>query len=435
MIFDGAVIGILFFAAFAWGSNEPWAMAFIALAAITVLAVRIVWDCWHGAVRLVSARIFVPPLLFLALVGWQRLRPASALRADVRPPFTLEPYSTGLYALLAIAYVSLALLVANGFRSRENVRRLVFSLLALGIFEALYGLFQYLGNYNYVWDFPVSGTIARGTLIDRNHYALLLNIAICTGVGYLYYRSVRLLKGQSLSMRAIVGAPGSAQLVWLLLWLAIMGLAVVFSMSRMGIAALLGCLGLMVMFGKAAERGKRVSMILLTLFFLILGLAIYTGVDAVLARYEAMTQPGYFEKDRIPLWERTWEMVHGHTIFGLGLGTFQWAFPAFEDNEPDTPARYAHNDYLQALAEVGWVGLLLVAIAFVAAWRSALLNLMRSSDPLVRGIGLATIGTLSAVTLQEITDFCLYIPGVAVPVAVALGLNFRASALRHQSSA
>ena len=50
---------------------------------------------------------------------------------------------------------------------------------------------------------------------------------------------------------------------------------------------------------------------------------------------------------------------------------------------------------------------------------------------MVRGIGLATMGMLTATALQEITDFSLYIPGVAVLFAVLIGLNLRASVMRQ----
>lgn len=303
-------------------------------------------------------------------------------------------------------------------------------MLALGVFEALYGLAQYIGGYNYIWDFPVAGDIARGTLINRNHYALLLNLSICCGIGYLYYCSAQLLASRNLSVRGVLSRPGSAKLAWIILWLGFMGLALVFSMSRMGIIAMLSCLGVMIVSAKASElHGKRTTVMGLALLCLILGLAVYVGVDAVLDRFEAVAQTGYFEKNRFPIWSNAWAMTRRVAAFGQGLGTFRWAFPAYEMFEPDIPARYAHNDYLQLLAETGWIGLLLIAAAFAASWRSALRNLVRSSDPLVRGIGLATLGALSATALQEITDFSLYIPGVAVFLAVMIGLNYRAAGL------
>ena len=435
MLFDFGVIGILYFAALAWGSKETWAMGFFSLATLAVLAGNMIWDCWRGKIRIMAAWAFAPFLLFLAYVGLQRIRPATPLHpGSASPPLTLEPYSTGLYLLVAAACFSLILLVAHGFRSREQIKRLVLYILALGAFEALYGLIQYLGDYHYIWSTPVTGDIAQGTLPNRNHYALLLNLSICCGIGYLYYRSVRLLRGQNLSIRNVLSAPGSAQLAWIILWLGLMGLALVFSMSRMGIFAMFGCISVMLVFAKASEHGRRTRIMGFALLCVILGLAIYTGIDAVLARYEAVTQSGYFEKDRLPIWRQAWKMARGHTIFGQGLGTFYWAFPAYENYEPDIAAAYAHNDYLQALTEVGWVGLLLIVAAFAASWRSALRNLVRASDPLVRGIGLATLGALSAAALQEITDYSLYRPGVAALFAVLLGLNFRAAYLPRVDS-
>ena len=433
MLFDLGVIGLFCYAALAWGSNEPWAMAIVAMVTLVLLAGRTVWDCWRGKLRLFSAWAFVPFLVFLAYAGLQRLRPATSLhQGSISPPLTLEPHSTGLYLLLATAYVGLMFLVTHGLRSRSLVKALVLSIVVLGAFEALYGLIQYLGGYNYIWDYQVTVSRARGTLINHNHYAFLLNLSICCGFGYLYYRSVRLLRGQNLSIRSVLAASGSGQLAWLILWLGLMGMAVVFSISRMGIVAMLAAMGLMIVCAKASEQHKRARLLGLALVCVILGLALYTGIDAVLNRFELVTQSGYLDKDRLPIWRQAWKMIQGHSTFGQGLGTFQWSFPAYEDFEPDVPAQYAHNDYLQALAEVGWVGLLLIAAGLALSLRSALRNLVRGLDPLVRGIGLATLGALTVAALQEITDFSLFIPGVAALFAVTLGLNFRAEVLRRE---
>ena len=205
-----------------------------------------------------------------------------------------------------------------------------------------------------------------------------------------------------------------------------MGVALVFSMSRMGIMALLCCMTSMVLMGKTSTGKRRVTVFGIALIGLVLTLVVYAGIDAVLARYEAITETGYIEKDRLPIWRDAWEMIDGHLILGRGLGTFQWSFPAYERLEPDVPAKYAHNDYLQALAEVGVVGLALLVWTFLVAWRIAVRNLRQSDDPLARGIGLALIGALTATALQEITDFSLYIPATALLLAVLMGMNVRA---------
>ena len=430
MLCDIGVIAVLYFAVLAWGSREPWAMALITVAATVLLAARLLSDSWQSKIKITHIWGLVPFVLLLVYVGLQRLYPISGLRSGPAfRPHTLDSHSTTLYLYLALAYVCIVLLTANGFRSRTNLKLLIYCVLALGAFEALYGLIQYLGDYNYIWNLatPRSGNVAHGTLMNRNHYALLLNLSICCGVGFMYYRSVSLLRGQNLTIRQVIGVPGSAKLAWILLWLAVMGLAVVFSMSRMGIFAMLCCMGTMVVAGRSSGETKRSSILGVILIFAIIGLALYTGMDAVLARYESMTESGYFERDRIPIWRDAWKMIQGHLVFGQGLGTFQWTFPAYETLDPDIPAKWAHNDYLQGLAEIGIVGLILLAWAFAVCWRAAIRNLFRSGDPLVRGIGLATLGALVATALQEITDYSLCTPGVAVLLAVLVGLNFRAS--------
>jgi O-antigen ligase len=435
MFFDLGTIAIFIFSAFAWGSNEPWAMALIAFAAIALLAARLIGDFVQGEIRLPLPWSFAPLFLLVLYVGLQLLLPDSRLASDGSFIHTIESYTTTKYFLLALAYVCLAMLVAHGFRSTDRIILLIYGVVGLGVFEAVYGLIQYLGNYTYIWNFAVIEAIpvAHGTLINRNHYALLLNLCICCGVGYLYYRSAALLNRPNRNFWRIAGLPGSAQLVWIVLWLALMGLALVFSMSRMGLVAMLGAIAAMIIAGKISVGSRRTTPAGVALICLILGLAAYVGIDSVLERYESIAQSGYFEKDRIPIWRDAWDMMQGHLIFGRGLGTFQWSFPAYERLDPDIPAKYAHNDYLQAMAELGAAGLILLLWAFAVSWRAALRNLRLSNNALVRGIGLASIGVLVAAALQEITDFSLYVPGTAALLAVLTGLNFRAEILGRKN--
>jgi O-antigen ligase len=163
----------------------------------------------------------------------------------------------------------------------------------------------------------------------------------------------------------------------------------------------------------------------------IIGLGLYTGIDAAFERYAELTQPGQFEAGRVSLWRDAWPMIWETPWFGKGLGSFQWTFRAYETEMPDIPAIYAHNDYLQILAETGIVGLCLVILAFAACWQTARRNLL-DADPMIRGIGLAAIGALAATAVQEITDFSLYIPGTAALFFLLIGLNERARWLKQE---
>jgi O-antigen ligase len=416
----------MFFAALAWGSNELWAMGLISSVLIGILAIDLVWHLWKSQGKLKWSWFYFPALALLAFIA------VGILSGNLSTAFkSIDRYSTIVFFIWILCCIAMVFLVQSEFNSRHQIKILVICVLILGALEGIYGLIQYLGDYDYIWQYSKEyyKGLATGTLINRNHYALLVNLCICTAIGYLYYRSSRLIRGHKLSWRLILAAPSAGKLALIAFWIVIMGLGVVFSMSRMGIAAMIIGGGAMAIACNIAEAGKKASAVGMLIVFAVLGLAVYIGVDAVLARYENIYIERESDKDRIALWRDAWKMIEKHPIFGQGLGTFQWTFPAYESVNPDVPARYAHNDYLQALAEVGVVGLALLLWAFGIAWRVALKNLRHPRDPLIRGIGLGTIGALTVIALQEFTDFGLYIPGVAMLAAVLVGLNLRAQSL------
>ncbi len=434
-VIDLGIIGLFWIAALAFGGNEDWTRALIPMLALLLCAARVLADCWGGQIRIKAEPLYIILILFLALVALQALLWRNELPAvSANYPHTVERYSTRVYLLLAASYAAVVLATQMGFRSREGVKRLMIGILSLGFFEAVYGLVQYLGDYNYIWNYSKRAYLglATGTLINRNHYALLLNIAICVGIGYVYYRAQALMRDRKLSLRNVLSTPGYAKLGWIIALLVLMGVAVIFSMSRMGIVALFCSVGMMIFAGTAriGRPGLKLGIVLLVA---ILGLALYVGVDPILMRYENISRERASENDRVGIWVEAWEMAQKNIVFGTGLGTFQWTYPAYETTDPDVPAKYAHNDYLQAVAEVGLVGLALILCGLALVLRTAIRNIRCAEDPLVSGIGLAVLGAFTAVVLQEATDFGMYIPAVALLFSVVVGLNLRASMLKTEA--
>ncbi|HSW39719.1 MAG TPA: O-antigen ligase family protein [Acidobacteriota bacterium] len=431
MIIHILLLVVVFFAALAWGANEPWAMAIIIMATLALFFVKLAVDIWNNrGFSIAPSPLYIPMALFLLYVG---------LQLTVRPippigfPGTVESHTTWIYFLLAASYAAAFFIIANGPRSRDALKWLIAGILVLGMFQAVYGLIQYLADYNYIWHFRrhSHGSVASGTFINRNHYALLMNMCIAAACGYLYFRAARLIGGRGFSLRRLVSAPGAGKLAWIALCIVLMALALIFSLSRMGIAALFVSIIVMAVFtGGAGRRFRTVSLVALLLLAAILGSALYVGVDAILIRYEQLSAENQLEHSRFGIWRDAWEMFGNYPLFGQGFGTFRWIYPEYESIQPDTPAEYAHNNYLQALIEVGVIGTALLLWAFAAAWRVAIKNL-KSSDPLISGIGIGTIGALTAIMFQEFTDFGLYIPGVALTAAFLIGINSYASTLKN----
>jgi len=67
---------------------------------------------------------------------------------------------------------------------------------------------------------------------------------------------------------------------------------------------------------------------------------------------------------RLQNWKDSFEMIREKPLLGFGMGSFEYIYPRFKTLNIQTIARHLENDYLQALVEIGMVG---VGLLFFAA--------------------------------------------------------------------
>jgi hypothetical protein len=78
---------------------------------------------------------------------------------------------------------------------------------------------------------------------------------------------------------------------------------------------------------------------------------------------------------------------------------------------------YAHNDYLQSLAELGLVGFLIVATLIAAVLFHAIRAAARDATPDGPARATACVASIAAILLHSTVDFNLYIPASALVLA------------------
>jgi O-antigen ligase len=139
---------------------------------------------------------------------------------------------------------------------------------------------------------------------------------------------------------------------------------------------------------------------------------------AQIASVEGLTAEG-----RINLWAETIPLIHAYPIFGCGLGGYETAFLKFKVSEPLITDDFAHNDYLQLLAELGLVGFLIVAALAFSVVRAAFRKAVMSADREQRYFAVASAGALAAILLHSLADFNLYIPANAMLLAWIAGMT------------
>ena len=76
-----------------------------------------------------------------------------------------------------------------------------------------------------------------------------------------------------------------------------------------------------------------------------------------IARFAAIAQTEDISGDsRALIWRDTLPMIRDYWVTGVGMGAYEPAFYQYKNVAPMATVYYAHNDYLQYLAELGIVG-------------------------------------------------------------------------------
>jgi O-antigen ligase len=147
--------------------------------------------------------------------------------------------------------------------------------------------------------------------------------------------------------------------------------------SRAGLVALAAALGAAVLVG--GRRRLLVGALVLMVSFATIG---YFSLAASQAARERVTTLGN-GTGRTDIWKVAWRMVEDHPVTGVGVGNFQTSSIHYllrpgailrDEFIVDRP-QIAHNSYLNVLAEVGVVGIVLfvgiLTAGFLAALRAA----------------------------------------------------------------
>ena len=383
-----------------------------------------------------------------ALVAWA-LGPArvvSEVAANFPAPFltigSVTPRQTLVSGLVFVGYAAVYLLLVQTVRTRRQLGFFVRLLLTVGGVMAFLGLLDYLTGETWLlaWrDHPFTGRLS-GTFVNPDHFAAWLTMLILLGLGWLVARTSSQRRGPSLVTRLTVRELREQAVRRYLPMIAVivMGVAVVFTLSRGGLVGLVAGLLSLVGLLSASGRGRRSLVITATLLIVVVAYGGWIGFGPLVARL-AQTPAGSL--DRLTQYLASLPLLREFPILGVGLGAYR---DIYFRHQPLTshPDRfffpYAHNDLLQLVLELGVVGAVLCAFF---AWRlvadligTHLLGrgacpvdggegpeAMRS-DRFSVGIAVGALAGAAGFTAHSALDFSARIPAVGVLAAALLGL-------------
>ncbi len=370
-----------------------------------------------------TAAIWIPILLLILYLAFQllplpitllqHLSPARAeLTRAMAPIFgpsawialTVAPAATSNHAIRVIEYAIVFLLIREAIaNSRRRPWLAVFPLIAVGAAEAIFGLVQFASGTDVEY--------AQGTFVNRNHFAgmlaMVLPFAAMSGVALLT---------RSRSHNGVVGYAFGA------ICAPVMMLAIVQSLSRMGFVAVAFSMLAMLLVYSLSEISPRRRW--LGVGAVVVGMALCAAVMPTQRVTARLLQTGTEGSSliRLELWKSALNLCRHYPVFGSGAGSFEFVIPRYEVSPMNYTADFAHNDYLQGLAELGIVGFS-VPVCFLAYMLSLAIRAARFADSRsIRSIALACFGALVAILVHSAADFNLYIPSNAMLVAWICGM-------------
>jgi O-antigen ligase len=447
------LLGLILWLPLPWGSN--WDGAVYLFSSIT-FALGAVWCvlCAHGKVALSRPfrRAWLALLLFGAAVAWvafqgspwfsgwaDTLSPKAArIYSDARhidpalsSSVSVDPYYTRLAAFKGAAYLTMFALILLLTRSHSRLRWLAYTLVACGVFEALYGSAKSLTGLEFGFFGEQTGrAVATGTFINRNHLAGLLEMTLAVGVG--------LLVGGRFS------SPGGNWRDWLRgtatfllsdkaplrIAVVIMAIGLVLTRSRMGnvgFAVSLSIAGAVYLLLAPSSRFSNGLVLAILSSIVLVDLVVigsYFGIEEVAQRLEQTTVAE--ASNRVDLYDYAVPYVRDYLPFGAGAGSFVASFLPYSGAEVVIPYDHAHNDYLEFLGEWGIVGCLPMALAVLLSLGTAGLALRERHDSLLRAIGFGSFMGIIALLIHSFVDFNWQIPANAGFFTVLLAMGWLA---------
>jgi O-antigen ligase len=412
--------------ALAFGAVEPWSLATLGLSIVALLALWVIKGLVDRRLE-ISAPSTALPLFALTLLGVLQgitITDSAGKRSSVSLDAEATRLATEVLLVLLIAFLLSANFLAKAPALTWLRNFLVFFGLALSVF-GLIQRFTWNGRYYWVIEPSTEPPSPFGSFVNHNHFAGYVEMIAPIPVALILRRAVR----------------GPLALVYGFA-AAMMGLAVVVSLSRGGMISLVAGLMFVVAFGfrrsrerRIEDRGSRIDprpsvplavsrigAMIVMLFTIGVGVW-WVGADPLIRRIEkselapssmgANVRGETFFQSRGWIWRDTAAMIRDRWAMGVGLGAYQTAYPIYNSHDGTRLVGQAHNDYLQIMADAGIFG------AAIASWFIFLVardtrRASRHESRRMSGMALGAAGGMFALFIHSLFDFNFQIPSNAL---------------------
>ena len=405
---DGLLVGslciLLAFGALAFGAVQEWAICTLEVGAAACIVLWAVRELASGRLEVHPNTLFLPIVLFAALVGVQLLTGRTAYW-----------YVTWQSALLWAAYGMIFFAATQCLRRTVWIRTFTWFFTAFGFLVALFAIVQQLTwNGKLYWVVPnrTSATV-YGPYVNHAHYAglieMLVPIPLVFAMMNRWARSVRMLFA----------------------FVALLMASTIFLSRSLGGMVAFGAQMVFLVVIVGLREGSRRQVLLLLCMGVLLAVWLVTlspgGISERIAQlHDPLGRAG--AGDRLAIVKDSLKMVGERPILGWGLGTFPVVYPSFRSFYTNFFVNEAHNDYVQTAVETGVVGLAIACLFIGLFYKASLRRIVHWRTEFRPAMSLAATIGITGILMHSFSDFNLQIPANAALffalAAVATGNSY-----------
>ncbi len=388
--------------------------------------------CWVAR-NLVRGRFPIPSTIFSVTLSIWVVLGAATLTGSLSPFDGVKEILKWTEVLFIIWIV---LDLTREWDRRQVIWGTVAVLLAAGVVQAFWGIFQFAVRGSGPGHFIIFGRFYRatGSFMQPNPYGgyIALNACLAIGVfaGLFIYFWNHLPEKQRRWDNVLRRSPLTL-LVGIVAAILLFGL--IGSWSRGAWLNFIAAAGIFALFmPKERKRGLTLVFLGAAAFFLIwnLGLipvAIRERLFGFLATFQfqrvneiLLTPENYAVVERLAHWEAAISMATEQPWLGVGIGNYAAAYPDHLVPGWFEPLGHAHNMYLNVFAEMGIVGLIGYALLWIPIfWLS--IDLTRKLDWPLRGIPLGLFAGFVGLSVHHLLDN-LYVKNNLIYLGVTFAL-------------
>jgi O-antigen ligase len=446
-----ALIAIVALAPLPLGSNRPWAWELLGALVGLLMSVVGFYQLLHPDSARQSLRpLRVPAILFAVVIGWTIVQCMSFTPSTWHHPLWsqaqdyLGPQVVSSVSINRTASISriLRLITYAGvfwlsYSFCQGPRRARIVIKAVATVVALYctwGLVVYwTGNATILWFNKWAYTTdLTGTFVNRNSFATFCGLGLLASVALLL-EAMRSRIDFDESPRGILRAVVEVVIIharWLTVAALTIAAALLLTHSRAGaMSSLVGIIAFLGAVSAAPSLRARWHKIFGLILILAFGAMLMISDNIMIER---LAQSSLETEGRTRIFELTLDAIHDWPVFGTGLGTFRHVFPLYRTEDLPLPVGQAHNDYLEAIVELGLPTAVALFLSMASIFWICLQGLWRRRrDAVFPCIG---VGATTLVAIHSLFDFSLQMPGITATYWLLMGAAVAQSFNSSQSS-